>query len=96
MKRRIAICHACSAIANGVKSRIALRHTCGKEPAQPKAEYCLPTEGRNQYAPLQTPIDEELDRMEKEIDPEVFDRISSMTERKFQMEYGYKFERNKL
>jgi hypothetical protein len=31
---RIHGCHACNMISNGVKSRIALKHTCGEHPTK--------------------------------------------------------------
>lgn len=50
-KSRIATCHACQAIEQGIKSRIALNHTCGKEPKAPSThctcEAPLPLYGPN-------------------------------------------------
>jgi len=90
-KSRIATCHACNAIKQGIKSRIALRHTCGREPSQPQPEGWEPSDSRqkNPYAPLQTPIDEELENLEKELSPEDFDRIQDLTETHFKKKFGY-------
>lgn len=125
-KSKIATCRACSMLKQGVKSRIAFKHTCGKEPkASPmhctceaplplygpnhvtcqlchkpysaqyntnpifSPEYELPTEGRNPYAPLQTPIDETLQELKSELSPEDFDRIEGLTKSHFKKQYGH-------
>lgn len=89
-KSRILICPACDAIRNGVKSRIAFRHTCGKEPAQPQPGSWLPSNPKqgNPYGIRQTKIDEHLDEMRSELSPEDFDRIVSNTEEWHKRNYG--------
>lgn len=67
-----------------VKSRVALKHTCGKEPAE-----WLPSNQGNQYGCKQTLTLETLEEMKDNLDPEDFDRLMSTTEHWYVKNYGF-------
>lgn len=56
MNRR-ASCQACTFARNGVKTRIAIEHTCGGNPVFPKA--------RNRYTPTRRELEKYLKRLEE-------------------------------